>query len=562
MTTEEKQKKTLSLDRTRRPGIIKTTTESGFEPKPTAYNQDDIKNVNYKRDLGNDGEYPFTRGLYQGMYRNLLWVSAQALTRETAEKSRRDREVVWAGGADTIYLSSGDINRTGLDPDHPLAKYDMGYCPENYSWRRLERDLEGIDLSTAIITFHGASSQQDDVLCVAQLATVADMWGIDKKVIRGSCINDPISNAATSFSIDFPLDIGHRLNADLSEFICKEMPTFSPFAPIAYDLWEAGCNSVQQLGIILSSTSAYCQEIVDRGVPFDMIGRRVTISMPSSLDFFETVCKLRAARRMWAKIAREHFGAKDDKLCRLRIAVRTPGQTITRQQPLNNIARIGFQALAAVLGGANAMDYARHDEAYCIPSEESSMITLALNHIIAQETGVGLTADPLGGSYYVEWLTNKLEEEANKLMKEIEDMGGIWKVAGNGWLRQLVNGARDERMSALEKGELIQVGVNYFRQSEDKDPEIVEYEFENMDKVQSDLLTEIKAYKQNRDIKKTREALLTLKKKVQTKENLMPYIINCFKADATRSEVLGMIREGFGYSYDTVGMIERPSFLK
>jgi len=562
MTTQEKQKKTLSLDRTRRPGIIKTTTESGFEPKPTAYNQDDIKNVNYKRDLGNDGEYPFTRGLYQGMYRNLLWVSAQALTRETAEKSRRDREVVWAGGADTIYLSSGDINRTGLDPDHPLAKYDMGYCPENYSWRRLERDLEGIDLSTAIITFHGASSQQDDVLCVAQLATVADMWGIDKKVIRGSCINDPISNAATSFSIDFPLDIGHRLNADLSEFICKEMPTFSPFAPIAYDLWEAGCNSVQQLGIILSSTSAYCQEIVDRGVPFDMIGRRVTISMPSSLDFFETVCKLRAARRMWAKIAREHFGAKDDKLCRLRIAVRTPGQTITRQQPLNNIARIGFQALAAVLGGANAMDYARHDEAYCIPSEESSMITLALNHIIAQETGVGLTADPLGGSYYVEWLTNKLEEDANKLMKEIENMGGIWKVAGNGWLRQLVNSARDERMSALEKGELIQVGVNYFRQSEDKDPEIVEYEFENMDKVQSDLLTEIKAYKQNRDIKKTREALLTLKKKVQTKENLMPYIINCFKADATRSEVLGMIREGFGYSYDTVGMIERPSFLK
>ena len=558
---KEKDKKMLSLDRTKRAGIIKTTTESGIQPKPTAYTPEDIKGLDYKEGIAGDGEYPYTRGLYPGMYRNMLWVSAQALTRETAEKSRKDREVVWAGGADTVYLASGDVNRTGCDPDHPLAKYDLGYCPEQFSWRRLERDLEGIDLSTAIVTFHGASSQQDDVLCVAQLATVADMWGVDKKVLRGSCINDPISNAATSFSIDFPLDIGHRLNADLSEFVCKEMPTFSPFAPIAYDLWEAGCNSIQQLGIIMLSTRAYCQDVVDRGVPFDMIGRRVTISMPSSLDFFETVCKLRAARRMWAKIAREHFGATDDKLCRLRIAVRTPGQTITRQQPLNNIARIGFQALAAILGGANAMDYARHDEAFCIPSEESSLITLALNHIIAQETGVGLTADPLGGSYYVEWLTNQLEEGANELMKEIEGMGGIWKVAENGWLRQLANNARDEKLAAMEKGELIQVGVNYFRQSEDKDPEIEEYEFEDMDKVQSDLLTECKEYKQNRDINKTRQALLTLRDKAKTKENLMPYIIGCFKADATRSEILGMIREAFGYSYDTVGMLERPDFL-
>ena len=558
---KEKDQKLLNLDRSERAGIIKSTTESGFQPKATAYNPDDLKGFDYKRDLGDDGDYPYTRGLYNGMYRNILWVSAQALTRETAEKSRKDREVVWAGGADTVYLSSGDVNRTGCDPDHPLAKYDMGYCPENYSWRRIERDLEGINLETAIVTFHGASSQQDDVLCVAQLATVAEKWGVDKQKIRGSCINDPISNVATSFSVEFPLDIGRRLNGDLTEYVCKEMRTFSPFAPIAYDLWEAGCNSVQQLGIIMSATAAYCQEAIDRGVPFDMVGRRVTISIASSLDFFETVCKLRAARRMWAKIARERFGAKDDKLCRLRIAVRTPGQTITRQQPLNNIARIGFQALAAVLGGAAAVDYARHDEAFCIPSEESSMITLALNHIIGQETGVGLTADPLGGSYYVEWLTNQLEEEATKLMKEIEDKGGIWKVSGSGWLKQLVNNAREERMAALADGSLPQVGVNFFRQSEDKDPDIVEYEFDNMDKVQSDLLAEITAYKGNRDIKKTREALLTLRDKVKTKENLMYHIVECFKADATRSEILGMIREGFGYSYDTVDMIKRPDFL-
>jgi methylmalonyl-CoA mutase N-terminal domain/subunit len=491
----------------------------------------------------------------------MLWVSAQALTRETAEKSRKERKVIWESGADTIYLSSGDVNRTGCDPDHPLAKYDAGYSPENYSWKRIEADLKGIDITTSIITFHGASSQQDDVLCVSQLATVAEMWGVDKKQIRGSCINDPISNAATGFSVDFPLDIGRRLNGDLTEYICKEMLKFSPFAPIAYDLWEAGCNSVQQLGIILSSVSAYCQEAIDRGVPFEQVGNRVTISIASSLDFFETVCKLRAARRMWAKIARERFGATSDKACRLRIAVRTPGQTITRQQPLNNIARIGFQAMAAIIGGCNAMDYARHDEAFCIPSEESSVITLALNHIIAQETGVGLTADPLGGSYYVEWLTNKLEEEAFKLMKEIEGLGGIWTVAQNGWLRKYVNAARDERLGGLADGSIPQVGVNFFRLPDAKEPDIVEYEFKDFDKTQATLFEEVKQYKANRDIKKTRAALLKLREKAKTKENLIYYIVDCFKADATRSEILGMIREAFGYSYDTVGMIERPKFL-
>ncbi|MEA1958580.1 MAG: methylmalonyl-CoA mutase family protein, partial [Chloroflexota bacterium] len=280
-----------------------------------------------------------------------------------------------------------------------------------------------------------------------------------------------------------------------------------------------------------------------------------------SLDFFETVCKLRAARRMWAKIAKERFGATSDKLCRLRIAVRTPGQTITRQQPLNNIARIGFQAMAAIIGGCSAMDYARHDEAFCIPSEESSIITLALNHIIAQETGVGLTADPLGGSYYVEWLTNQIEEESFKLMKEIEDLGGIFKVAQNGWLRNYVNNARDERLGGLADGSIPQVGVNFFRLPDNKEPDMVEYEFVDFDKTQAALFEETKQYKAKRDIKKTREALLTLREKAKTNENLIYYIVDAFKADATRSEILGVIREAFGYSYDTVGMIERPDFL-
>ena len=231
---------------------------------------------------------------------------------------------------------------------------------------------------------------------------------------------------------------------------------------------------------------------------------------------------------------------------------------------MNNIARIALQAVAAVIGGANAVDYARHDEARCIPSDESLLVTLAMNHIIAQETGVALTADPLGGSYYVESFTNKMEEEANKLMQEIDDMGGMRAAIKSGWLRQLVTNARDQRLAEIDEGKLIRVGENLARIPEEQEPgykEVTEYVFEDMAKVQANLLAEVKHFKETRDIQKTRKTLLSLREKARTKENLMNTIIEAFKADATRAEILGMIREAYGYAYDTVGMIERPSFL-
>jgi methylmalonyl-CoA mutase N-terminal domain/subunit len=339
------------------------------------------------------------------------------------------------------------------------------------------------------------------------------------------------------------------------------MPKFTPFAPIGYNLYEAGCNSVQQLGIIIASLVTYFEAGLERGLGLEQLGRRIVMSMASCMDFFETVAKIRAARRMWARIVKERFGAQDPKQCRLRIAIRTPGMSLTKQQPLNNIGRIAFQALAAVLGGANTVDYSAHDEARCIPTEESRRVSIAMNHIIAQETGVALTADPLGGSYYVESLTNRMEEEAGKLMKEIDDMGGMLAAAESGWLRRLVVNAAEQRERDIGQGKLIQVGLNYFRIPEDEDMKVGEYQFEDMDKVQAEALADVKKFKESRDIKKTREALLTLRGKAKGKENLMYPIIEAFKANATRTEILGVIREGYGYSYDTVGMIPRPSFL-
>ena len=559
MAQEKEKEKEIILDRGK-DRLIRLQTECGLDVKPL-YGPEDLQDFDYDRDLNDPGHYPFTRGIYEGMYRNMLWLGAQALQRETIEKTRRELMPIWMGGSPVVYWASGDVSRTGLDPDHPLAKHDISYAPENYSLARMEKAFAGISLESGVFQFHGASSQQDDVLCVAQLAALAERRGVDKAKIRGSVINDPITNEATNFSIGWPFEIAMRLHGDLAEFIVKDMPKFTPFTPIAYDLYEAGCNSVQQMAIILASLTTYVEAALERGVPFEQLGKRIAISMASCVDFFETICKIRATRRMWAKITKERFGAQDPNLCRLRIAVRTPGLSLTRQQPLNNIARIALQAVAAVLGGANAVDYARHDEARCIPSEESLLVTLAMNHIVAQETGVGLTADPVGGSYYVESLTNKLEEEANKLIQEIADMGGMRAAIESGWLHQLVVNAHQQRLVDIDEGKLTQVGVNYFRIPEEQEPEVTEYEFEDMDKVQAELLAEIKKFKETRDIQKTREALLNLREKARTKENLMYPLIESFKAGATRAEMLGMIREAYGYAYDTVGMIQRPSFL-
>ena len=557
--TEKEKDKEIILDRGK-DHIVRLKTECGFDIKPL-YDPKDLEGFDYDNDLNDPGNYPFTRGMYDGMFRNMLWVDEHVLVRETIEKTREELIPMWKGGYAVVYYSSGDINRTGLDPDHPLAKYDIGYCPENYSLDRMERSFAGISLESGIFQFHGASCQQDDVLCVAQLAALADKQGVDKANIRGSCINDPISNKATDFSMDFPFEIGMRLHADLSEYIIKHMPKFTPFAPIAYDLYEAGCNSVQQVGIIVASLVAYFEAGLEHGLTMEQLGRRTVISMGSCMDFFETVCKIRATRRMWARIARERFGAQDPKLCRLRIAIRTPGMSLTRQQPLNNIARISFQALAAVMGGASTVDYAAHDEARGIPTEESRRVSLAMNHTIAQETGAALTADPLGGSYYVEWLTNKIEEEAGKIIKAIDDMGGMQAAIDSGWLRRMVANAGEQREAEIDNGELIQVGLNFFRIPDEQDTIVKEYKFEDMNKVQSDLSEEVRKFKENRDTKKTREALLKLREKAKGKDNLMYPIIEAIKADASRGEILGMIREAYDYDYDSVGMIERPDFL-
>jgi methylmalonyl-CoA mutase N-terminal domain/subunit len=559
MVQEKEKGKEIILDRSKN-RLIRLQTECGFDVKPV-YRPQDLEDFDYEEDLGDPGEYPFTRGIYEGMYRKMLWVDEHVLVRETIEKTRKELVPMWNQGYAVLYYSGGEIHRAGIDLDHPLAKHDVGYHPEPYSLEAFDRYLTGISLESGIFQFHGASCQHDDVLCVAELAALAEKRGVDKANIRGSCINDPLNNKATDFTMDFPIEISMRLHGDLTEYIVKHMPKFTPFAPIGYNLYEAGCTSVQQVGIIIASLITYFQAGLERGLSLEQLGRRAVMSMASCMDFFETVAKIRAARRMWARIVKERFGAQDPKLCRLRIAIRTPGMSLTKQQPLNNIARIAFQALAAVLGGANTVDYAAHDEARCIPTEESRRVSIAMNHIIAQEAGVALTADPLGGSYYVESLTNKIEEEASKLIKEIDDMGGMLVAAESGWLRRLVVNAAEQREKEIEQGSLIQVGLNYFRIPEEEDMKVEEYRFEDMTRVQADALADIKKFKESRDIKKTREALMTLREKAKGKENLMYPMIEALKANATRAEILGMIREAYGYPYDTVGMIPRPSFL-
>jgi methylmalonyl-CoA mutase N-terminal domain/subunit len=299
----------------------------------------------------------------------------------------------------------------------------------------------------------------------------------------------------------------------------------------------------------------------ERGLTFDQLANRSVFSFPMSVDIFENVAKLRAARRMWAKTARNEFGSKETKHGRSLIWIFTSGSTMAAKHPLANITRISLELLSGVLGGANTLCYCSYDEAIDLPTAASQLISQYTDRIIAHETGIPLVADPLGGSYYVEWLTNRMEEEANKVLDLLDEQGGPIKATASGWLSQQIEKMVVERNSELNTGERKWVGVNAF-ESEDETSVPVRYTYgEGLDKVNENLRAEVKRFKETRDIQKTKGTLLNLRSKAEKGENLIYPMIEAWKADATRSEILGTIREGIGHSYDPFNMIERPAFL-
>ena len=577
-------KKEVELTKRAKYKLVNFKTQSGIEVK-SEYRPKDIKDIDYDRDLGDPGQWPYTRATHEDLYRNMRWLTEMVglpfpeLSERIMKKwihfggesfkclepppEWEDAESVYdAFHSPMFYCPCDASEEAGVDPDHPLAKAEIGYAGNpHYCLRNVEDEvgnnsLEGVYMSSLSAPSHACTSNY------AMYVALYEKRGVPLSEMRGFAVNDGLHTHIIKWCNDHPLELNFKLSVDTMEFSAKNTPRYYPVCPNMYDMRETGITAVHEVALNLCERMAFLDAVIERGVKFEEIAHRINISFSGEIDFFETICKIRAARRMWARIAKDKYGCTDPKYMRPPTGINMAGSAMTAQQPLNNIIRIALISMACVLAGVRSIQPKCFLEPLPLPWDGRTFLPSSnTQHIIFHETGAGLVADPLGGSYYVEWLTNKMEEEVTKYMKKIDDQGGLIAAIKSGWIQAEVERENIERQKELEEGRRIKVGVNAFRFPPEFDLPYPKMSFKDHEKYQEEILGEIKEFKGSRDFDKLREALLKLRQASENGENLIRPMAEAFKADATRAEVIGMIREGMGNSYDPFNMIERPSFL-
>jgi methylmalonyl-CoA mutase N-terminal domain/subunit len=553
--------KTIDYDRTFG-SLIRDATQSDIPVHPF-YDPADLEGLDYARDLGNPGEYPFTRGPYKNMYRDRLWVKSFIVCYSVPEETNRAFKKYIEAGQTGLRVLTDTSTLSGVDPDHPLARYDI-MCNGNPTFALTEYEtmlegipLEDIDLESANSTPSGS------FFTYVFLVSLMEKLGHNIANLRGTNINDPIHAFVVYGTPEFPYDLARKANLDLVEFGVRHTPRFHPCTPCGYDMRDMGIDTIQEVAFVLGNAIQYYGDaIAHRGVTIDAM-RPMVFSMSAESDFFETICKFRAIRRMWARIAKERLGATTPQAMRCRIGIRTAGNSIYPQKPINNTARITLQMLAAVLGGVQSIDPSGIDEPFGLPSEESRIFELDAQHIIAHEANIPLAADPLGGSYYVEWLTNQIEEKATKLLGEIDKRDGMWNCLESGWLQHQFDETTVRIHGEIDKRKRLIIGVNSF---EGEDGPMSRLIRENAYKVPPDekrfgAIDRVKELRKSRDQQKVQEALRGLADAAKSGHSLVRPAIEAAKTYATVGEMIGAMRIGYGYSYDPYEQVEGPDFL-
>lgn len=515
-------------------------TASGIEVK-RLYTPLDFSDDEYLEKLGFPGEYPFTRGVYETMYRGRLWTMRQYAGFGTAEESNRRFKYLLSQGQTGLSVAFDLPTQMGYDSDHPLAAGEVGRVGVAVdSLRDMEVLFDGIPLDKVSTSM---TINAPTAVILAMYIALAEKRGVPLSELRGTVQNDILKEYIARGMYIFPPKPSMKLVVDVIEYCTHNMPLWNPISISGYHIREAGADAVQEVAFTLADGIEYIRAVMERGLDVDRFAGRLSFFFSAHNNFFEEVAKFRAARRLWARIMKEKFGAKSEKAMMLRFHVQTAGSTLTAQQPLNNVVRVAIQALAAVLGGAQSLHTNSFDEALALPSEEAVKVALRTQQIIAYETGVADTVDPLGGSYYVEFLTERIEEEAEKYIEKIEDMGGMVAAIEKGYVQREISRKAYSFQKAVEKGEVIIVGVNMFREEERVrvpvhrvDPSVEEKALKNLEKLRKE-----------RDNERVREALERLRRKAEEgRENLMPAIIDAVKVYATIGEVCGVLREVYG----------------
>jgi methylmalonyl-CoA mutase, N-terminal domain len=527
-------------------------------PVKEIYGPADIQGLNYGKDLGDAGQYPFTRGKHQGMFRNRRWIERVEVGFGRPTDSRERVKYLHEIGQTDIEFQTDLPTEMGLDPDHPMAQKETGLegIPLS-SLADFEEAFEGINLldhTLSIMTTHGSGATS---LC--QMIGLAEKRQIDPRMLRGSvCSSNPLSHDPWGFPCAQPLDLSLKLCIDTIEYCAREKLKIYPCSITGYIMEQTGINAFQTIAFVMATGIEIIERALERGLKIDDFVSKIILHLQIGMDFFENIAKIRALRRMWAKMIKERYGAKDLRSCTPNIVIRTAGDSLYDRQPTNNIIRVAYEVLAAVLAGVQAIDTCTFDEPLALPAKGASRIALNTQYIAFYETGVVNTADPLGGSYYVEYLTDKLESEANQMLKKLEEIGGLISAYEKGWIENVLTEAALERHRSVESGEKTIVGVNKFaipKEEEESIPiELISPE------AQEEHVMNVRRLKQARDTKKVSQALSKLSEvsPLEKKINVIPVMLEATKAYATIGEIWGAMRKANGYPYDPFGVIQDP----
>ena len=539
---------------------MKRETDYGHPIKPV-YTPDDVQDFDYDRDLGDPGSYPYTRGYHPHGYRSRTWTRRMTAglgsSRQTNKVLKQYREMGQRGG---MLVICDRTNAMPIDPDHPIGRKEAGVLGwPGASLLEFEELMDGIPLTGQSVTLLGSCPMS--AIRLAYVVVLAEKRGVSLSEVHGSVTEYPFCNIFGQTDAQ-PLDLNLKLWLDSSEYIVRNRIRMRS-GILSQHFQESGGNNAQALAVEMAMLKDLCSLLVnERGLDFDDVALLPYELVSVGSRFFEEIAKIRALRRMWEKLAKETFKAKKDKSCHLLIAVHTSGRTMTYQQPLNNITRCAIQTLAGAIAGCTAIDNACLDNAHAEPSPLAARISLNTQHIVADETGVTDVADPLGGSYFVEYLTDRVEEEAYRIWNKIEDLGGMIVAVQKGYVQNMLKESAREKHREMERGDRLVVGVNELVIPHEEDFQIPIQELKAEDS--EEIARRMEEWKKTRNMPLIREKMgeLYLDAKKGDRYNLMPSIIEAVKAYATAGEIMGVIRKARGLSYDPLETIDCPFDFK
>lgn len=520
--------------------IKETILESGIKVKPV-YTPKDLEGWSYEQNLGNPGEFPYTRGIHPEMYRKRPWTIRQYAGFGTPEETNERFKFLIANGQTGLNVAFDLPTQLGYDSDNSMAEGEVGRVGMSVdTLRDFEIAFAGIQLDKigSSLTINAVAA-----IALAMYQAVAEKYGFSLNKISCTPQNDILKEMVGRGMWIFPVEPSIKLIGDTMEYSSKILPKTYPVSVSGYHIRESGANPAQEIAYAFEIAITYIDHVLERGLNIDDFVGRISFNLDIYGNFFEQIAKFRAARRLWAKTIKERYHAKSERSLQFRMLAGGGGAGLTKQQPENNIVRGAYYGMISALSGTQTQALCSFDEAYTIPSEKAALISLMTNHILLEEMGLRDTVDPLAGSYYVETLTNEMEQEIKREMERVEQIGGMAQAVASGYVQREVARQAYAQEKAIQDGELIKVGVNkYIVKEEEPDVELHEYD----NKLAERQIAKLNAIKRERDSQAVKESLNNLKVAAKANKNVMPYLVEAVKIYATVGEMTDVLKEVYG----------------